>query len=184
MARIAEGQRRQATVSPLHEPVASPSVSDMLVPTGSQVDRCGRELKKCIRLCSSLLAVLAAVVGCGSATKEVEPDGVSASFGDCVDLTPKVEEWLELQTNGSVSGGEAVRSKKHDSIYFISAHFTMDDVNNVGTWAMSSLESGSKTWAIDANAQKASSFDHGDKADEPLSMQDDAARASRACVPG
>jgi hypothetical protein len=132
---------------------------------------------------ATVMAMLAAIAGCGT-TRTAEHQSGIASPRDCITLEPDVEEWITWHTNGSVTAGESVKSRKHDSIYFISAHFNIDDVNNVGTWAMSSLEPGSKTWAIDANAQRATNFDHGNEADEPLNMKEDAARASRACVPG
>jgi hypothetical protein len=133
---------------------------------------------------ATLLAALAMLVGCRSSTNSAETDDGVVSFRDCVTVAPDLEEWIELHTNGSVSAGEAVKSRTHRSIYFISAHFNLDDVDDVGTWAMTDLRPGSQTWAIDANAQHATDFDHGDEADEALSMKDDAARVSRACVPG
>lgn len=144
-----------------------------------------------------LLALLAVVVavGCGSdggdaasPAPAAEPTTTPERSERCVAattdlMTPLGNGMRELEHR--VKNGYAVESAEGDGVYFVSAEVYGEGVEEgtVGTWATTSLGGGEAIWTVDDVSKQYSDLRDGGEV-AGVSMADDGAEESRACVTG
>jgi hypothetical protein len=140
---------------------------------------------------AALALTVLAVAGCGGddetspepATEAAQPP---PSDSRCVAVTTDLMTPLaNLLTDKSnrLTSGQAVKSRDHERIYFVSAEIDgpgLADPGDIGTWATSSLHGGETIYAVDELANEHSDWRDGKAAN--LSMADDGAQESRRCV--
>jgi hypothetical protein len=127
-----------------------------------------------------------ALAGCGG---DDDGDGDSAADSRCEPATSAVMTPLSNALNNErdeLVNGQAVKSRDHEDIYFVSAELDgpgLADSGDVATWATTSLGGAEAIYSVDELAKEYTSWRDG-TAIAGLSMDDDGAEESRACVTG
>jgi hypothetical protein len=130
-----------------------------------------------------LVLVVGALAGCGGDDEESS----SASNSRCGPATAALMTPLgsALQNDrDDLENGQVVKSRDHNDIYFVSAELDgpgLFDPGDVATWATTSPEGDAAIYSVDELAKDNSTWQDG-TAIAGLSLDDDGARESRACV--
>lgn len=138
--------------------------------------------------------VVAALAGCGGEEEEgvpspaatettaAEPVQESRCEAATTDVMTPLGNKLTL-AGGRVRNGQLVKSRDHESLYFLSAEIDgegLEDPGDVATWATENRFGGGAIYAVDELAQEHS--DWSDAAAIDASLDDDGAEESRNCV--
>jgi hypothetical protein len=140
-----------------------------------------------VRAAAVLGLVVLALAGCGGDDDGDDTD--SAGDGRCEAATAAIMTPLANSLNNDrdrLVDGQIVKSRDHGDMYFVSAEFDgpgFEDPGDVGTWATTSPGGGQAIYSVDDIAKENTSWRDG-TAIAGLSLDDDGAEESRACVTG
>lgn len=107
----------------------------------------------------------------------------------CEDVPPRlvktIEDGLNVSVAGTLKDARAVKSEDFKQVYFISAEIDVEEgAGEIATWAKSGplRVGGGLIYAVNGFANQFSNYDDGGDTDAQLSMDDDGAEESKACV--
>jgi hypothetical protein len=118
----------------------------------------------------------------GTETTPAEPVGESRCEAATTDVMTPLGNKLTLE-GGRVRAGQLVKSRDHETLYFLSAEIDgpgLEDAGDVGTWATESRFGGGAVYSVDPLAKEHS--DWSDASTIDASIDDDGAEESRECV--
>jgi hypothetical protein len=142
------------------------------------------------------LMVIAGACGGGGSDAAAEPETLTVPEQEsdrCLavprDLVEGIATGLTVNGGGTLRNAQAVKSNDLNDAYFISAEIDgpgLEGDGDIGTWAKSGplAVGGGLILSVDAVANEMSDWGDGRSTDAALSMSDDGADESRACVGG
>jgi hypothetical protein len=142
-----------------------------------------------LRLIGFLL-ILALGAGCGGGGEEAAPTTTAAGPASVPEWCIPADVYLTAPLGGGMKettfrlkNAQAVKSKDHDHVYFVSAEVYGEGVEagTVGTWATTSLGGAEAIWTVDGASKQYSKWRDGTQVAD-LSMDDHGAQESRDCV--
>ena len=127
-------------------------------------------------------------------TKPETPPTTTEATGStrCENVPPRlvkiIEDGLSVSVAGTLKDARAVKSEDFKQVYFISAEISTvegrEGAGEIATWAKTGplRVGGGLIYAVDGFANEFSNADDGGDTDAQLSMDDDGAKESKACV--
>jgi len=131
------------------------------------------------------LLVVGVLAGCGGE----DDQSIAAANTRCEAATSALMTPLGnalKSERDSLENGQVVKSRDHSDIYFVSAELEgpgLFDPGDIGTWATTSPGGAEAVFSVDEIAKDYSTWRDG-TAIAGLSLDDDGAKESRACVKG
>jgi hypothetical protein len=130
-----------------------------------------------------LAAATALLAGCGGGDDESGSPGDPRCEAATSALMTPLGNGLKYERD-RLRDGYVVKSKDHEDIYFLSAELDgpgFQHAGHVGTWATTSIGGAAAIYSVDELAKDQSTWRDG-TAIAGLSLDDDGAKESRACV--
>jgi hypothetical protein len=137
-----------------------------------------------------LLLIMVFAAGCGGSDEEAAPTTTGAEPASVPEWCIPADVYLTTPLGGGMKeatfrlkNAQAVKSKDHDHVYFVSAEVYGEgvDAGTVATWATTSLGGAEAVWTVDDVSKQYSKWRDGTQVAD-LSMDDHGAQESRDCV--